>query len=90
MFVNRVEPIGEVGAIAVQFRHSIQSKRSYHREFRYVHLQFHPIDDALHEVRADHLSNARFKVAPGHVLVGLTRLQHRLLADHAVTLHLTS
>ena len=87
VLVYRIKPVRKIGTVTVQSLHLVKSHRSDHREFRNVHLQLHPIDDAFHEVGPDHLPDARFEIAAGHVLMGLTWLQNRLLADDAVAFH---
>src|SRR5262249_36894215 len=39
------------------------------------------------EISADHFPDSGLQVTTGHVLMGLARLQHRLLADDAFSFH---
>lgn len=88
MFVDRVEPVGEVGAIAMQPLHLVQPQGGNHRELGYVDLDLKSVDDPFHEISTNHLSDPGLQIAAGYVLMGLAWFKDRLLPYNAVAFHL--
>lgn len=58
MLVDRVEPIGDISAIAVESLHLIQPQRSDHGELGNIDFYFEAVDHTLHEVGSYHLADS--------------------------------
>lgn len=90
MFIDRVEPIGNIGAIAMQSVHLVQPQRGDHIKLGYIDLYLEPVYNPLHEIGSDHFPDPGFKIAAGDILMGLTGFEYRLLPDNSVALYLAS
>ena len=66
---------------------SIQSDGCDHDKLGDIYFDSSPVDNTLHEIFSDHLADTGFQVTPGNVLMALTWLENRLLANNAFTLH---